>query len=130
MYMLDTNTISYFFRQNPNVVRKFQQIEPQTLCISSVTAAELMYGAQKRQNQKLTEAVNYFLQSVTIYDWDYKSAQVYADLRAKMEKRGQIMGAFDQMIAAHALSLNLPIITSDKAFLMVDKLVVENWMDE
>ena len=50
MYMLDTNTMSYFFRKVPSVVERLQQLNPDIICISSVTAAELFYGVAKRNN--------------------------------------------------------------------------------
>ena len=50
MYMLDTNTVSYFFRKVPSVVERLKQLNPEILCISSVTAAELFYGVAKRNN--------------------------------------------------------------------------------
>lgn len=60
MYMLDTNTVSYFFRQEPTVVKKLQQLNPEVICISSVTAAELFYGVKKRNNQKLSDFLTTF----------------------------------------------------------------------
>ena len=126
-YMLDTNTVSHLFRQHPVVMKKLEQVAPSEVCISSITEAELCYGVAKRQNKALKAAVMAFLDSVTVYDWDSDAASHYGELRASMEKKGKVMGALDQLIAAHAASRNLTIVTNDHAFAMVSNLKVEDW---
>ncbi|MBE8598007.1 type II toxin-antitoxin system VapC family toxin [Xenorhabdus sp. BG5] len=127
MYMLDTNTVSYIFRQHPAVTAKLRTIPPSEICISSITEAELRYGIAKRQNRALENIVNTFIDSITVYDLDQNAAKTYGILRANMEKTGKIMGTMDQLIAAHALSQKLTIVTSDSAFGMVIGLNVEDW---
>lgn len=127
MYMLDTNTVSYLFRQHPKVMEKLAQMRPLEVCISSITEAELLYGVAKRQSKTLTAAVQGFLDTVSVYAWDSDAAKNYGQLRAAMEKKGKVMGHLDQLIAAHALSRNATIVTSDQAFKMVARLRVEDW---
>ncbi|MEW7313940.1 type II toxin-antitoxin system VapC family toxin [Buttiauxella gaviniae] len=127
MYMLDTNTVSYLFRQHPKVMENLAQTRPLEVCISSVTQAELLYGVAKRQSKKLNAAVQSFLETVSVYPWDSEAAKSYGQLRAAMEKKGKVMGHLDQLIAAHALSRNATLITSDRAFTMVTRLRVEDW---
>lgn len=127
MYMLDTNTVSYLFRQHPKVMEKLAQTRPLEVCISSVTQAELLYGVAKRQSKTLAAAVQGFLDTVSVYAWDSEAAKSYGQLRAVMEKKGKVMGHLDQLIAAHALSRNATIVTSDQAFTMVGRLRVEDW---
>ena len=127
MYMLDTNTVGYLFRQHPNVLEKLAKMRPLEICISSITEAELLYGVAKRKSKALTAAVQGFLETVTVYAWDSEAAKCYGQLRAAMEQKGQVMGHLDQLIAAHALSRNATIITSDRAFTMVARLRVEDW---
>lgn len=127
MYMLDTNTVSYLFRQHPNVLEKLAKMRPLEICISSITEAELLYGVAKRKSKALTAAVQGFLETVTVYAWDSEAAKCYGQLRAAMEQKGQVMGHLDQLIASHALSRNATIITSDRAFTMVARLRVEDW---
>ena len=69
MYMLDTNTMSYFFRKVPSVVERLQQLNPDIICISSITAAELFYGVakRKRNNQQLSR----FFRCVFINHYDF-----------------------------------------------------------
>lgn len=125
--MLDTNTVSYFFRKEPSVVEKLKQLNPEIICISSVTAAELFYGVAKRNNQQLSHFLDAFLSAISILEWDIKTAEIYGKLRAEMEKEGKVMGVQDQMIAAHALSNECVLVTSDKAFQFVPNLILENW---
>jgi tRNA(fMet)-specific endonuclease VapC len=127
MYMLDTNTVSYLFRQHPKVIEKLAQTRPVEVCISSITEAELLYGVAKRQSKTLAAAVQGFLETVSVYAWDSEAAKSYGQLRAAMEKKGKVLGHLDQLIAAHALSRNATIITSDRAFTMVTRLRVEDW---
>ena len=127
MYMLDTNTVSYLFRQHPKVMEKLAQTRPVEVCISSITEAELLYGVAKRNSKTLTAAVQGFLDTVSVYPWDSEAAKNYGQLRAAMEKKGKVMGQLDQLIAAHALSRNATIVTSDRAFAMVRSLRVEDW---
>ena len=95
MYMLDTNTVSYFFRKEPSVVERLQQLNPDIICISSVTAAELFYGVAKRNNQQLSRFLDVFLSTIMILEWDTETAELYGKLRAEMEKEGKVMGVQD-----------------------------------
>lgn len=128
-YMLDTNIVSYFFRKHEFVLAKINAISIENLCISSVTAAELIYGAEKRNNAKLSEMVNLFLASVEIYAWDYSVAQTYGKMRSETEKAGRVIGSLDLMIAAHALAKQCILVSNDKAFKMIPDLVFENWLE-
>ena len=125
--MLDTNTVSYFFRKEPSVVERLQQLNPDIICISSVIAAELFYGVAKRNNQQLSRFLDVFLSTIMILEWDTETAELYGKLRAEMEKEGKVMGVQDQMIAAHALANECVLVTSDKAFSFVPNLILENW---
>ena len=127
MYMLDTNTVSYFFRKVPSVAERLRQLNPEILCISSVTAAELFYGVAKRNNLQLSQFLDTFLSAISILEWDMKTAEIYGKLRAEMEKEVKVMGVQDQMIAAHALANEYVLVTSDKAFEFVPNLILENW---
>lgn len=126
-YMLDTNTVSYFLRQHPQIVARISAVPPSSISISSITEAELLFGVEKRKNKALKAAVMGFLDAVSIYDWDSVAAETYGKLRASMEKKGHVMGALDMLIAAHALSEKTTLITSDRAFYGVAGLQVQDW---
>lgn len=127
VWMLDTNTVSYFLRQNPQVLARMSKVPPSDIAISSITEAELLFGVAKRQNKALKMAVMGFLDAVSVYHWDSAAAEAYGKLRANMEKKGQVMGALDMLIAAHALSEKTTIVTSDRAFHSVAGLRAEDW---
>lgn len=129
MYMLDINTVSDIVRKDIGVLRHLKSISPNNICISGITAAEIIYGLEKRQSTKLNQIMLPFLEAVTIYDWHYSVACCHGKLRAQMEKQGFIMGTLDLMIAAHALTENCTLVTSDKAFNMVPELIIQNWRE-
>ncbi|MBL0874074.1 type II toxin-antitoxin system VapC family toxin [Serratia nevei] len=127
MYMFDTNTVSHLFRQHPQVLSIMEKLPPSAVCISSVTEAELLYGVAKLRNKALQSSVEAFLAAVTVYAWDSEAARCYGEMRANMERKGKIMGALDQLIAAHAQSRGATLVTNDRAFAMVPGLAVEDW---
>lgn len=127
MYMFDTNTVSQLFHRHPRLLRVMEKIPPSAVCISSITEAELLYGVAKRQSLALKATVAAFLDSVTVYAWDREAAHCYGTMRADMAKKGRVMGALEQLIAAHAQSRGATIVTNDKAFAMVPGLRVEDW---
>lgn len=126
-HMLDTNIVSHLFKRHPDVVNRMANLAPADVCISSITEAELLYGADKKQSGELKKTIREFLSTITICDWDSDAAAIYGKLRADMEKRGKVMGDLDQLIAAHALSRGTTIVTNDQAFGMVQELTVEDW---
>lgn len=126
-HMLDTNIVSHLFKRHPGVVNRMANLAPADVCISSITEAELLYGADKKQSGELKKTIREFLSTITICDWDSDAAAIYGKLRADMEKRGKVMGDLDQLIAAHALSQGTTIVTNDHAFGMVQELTVEDW---
>ena len=130
-YLLDTNICIYLIkRKPPEVLQRFLQLSPGSVFISSVTTSELYYGAQKSQRvQTNLEALNHFLLSFRIVDYDESASFLYGELRADLEKRGQPIVPLDMMIAAHALSLDVPLVTNNtKEFERVKGLKLENWI--
>ena len=126
-HMLDTNIVSHLFKRHPEVVTRMAGLRPGEVCISSITEAELLYGADKKQSSELKETILSFLDTITICAWDSEAAATYGELRAAMEKKGNVMGDLDQLIAAHAISRGTTIVTNDHAFGMVQDLTVEDW---
>ena len=129
-YMLDTNICIYVIKNKPSWVKeKFSSLSPIDLCISSITTSELLYGAEKsKYPAKNKEALERFLSPLNIVDYGYKASLAYGKIRTFLEKTGNIIGSMDLLIAAHALSLNVTIITNnEKEFKKVKDLKVENW---
>jgi tRNA(fMet)-specific endonuclease VapC len=127
--MLDTNTVSYLIKNTYPAVRKKVARHPQAaLCISAVTRAELLYGVARNPDAtRITAVVHEFLRWVDTLDWTRAAADRHGLLRAELERKGIGVGLLDQMIAAHALSLDLTLVTSDRAFERIKGLRLENW---
>ena len=129
-YLLDTNICIFAIRQKPQrVTDKFLQFQADELAISTVTLAELRYGADKSSNPgKNHAALNSFLAPIATVDFDPQCADHYGTLRVRLERLGLPIGPLDTMIAAHALRLRLPLVTNNtKEFARVPGLKLEDW---
>jgi len=129
--MLDTNICSFIIRNRPeSVKRKLKEVEKlHQVALSSIVASELLYGAYKKGNPKLIEVVKHFIDCFVIYDFDVKAAEEYGLIRADLEKKGLVIGAYDLQIAAHARALSAVLVTNnEREFLRVEGLKVENWL--
>ncbi len=130
LYMLDTNICSYIIRNKPQSIKtKLQEVEQNhTVALSSIVVSELLYGATKKDSPKLLRIVSAFIDNFIIYDYSKVSAQSYANIRTDLEKKGEIIGANDLLIASHALSLGAVLVTNNtREFERVEKLVLEDW---
>ena len=130
-YLLDTNICIYIIKQKPQAVfEKFFTLLVGSVGISSVTLAELNYGIAKSLNPaKNSEALDKFLTPIAIVDFDSKAANEYGEIRAILEKSGTPIGPLDFLIAAHARSLNLTLVTNNTSeFQRVPNLKIENWV--
>ena len=130
-YMLDTDICVTLIRQkSPELRDKIKSFKPETLGISVITLAELQYGVQKGQRQKLEqEALMKVLFPFKIVDFNSEAAVTYGHIRAELEKIGQRIGPYDLQIAAHAKTLGVILVTGNvREFNRVDGLIVENWL--
>jgi tRNA(fMet)-specific endonuclease VapC len=101
-----------------------------SLCISAITQAELMFGLAKRPSAKrLHLAVRELLKRLDVLSWDHSISESYGIIRAKLQSRGKSLSPLDLLIAAHALTLDMVLVTSDQAFNQVAGLQVENWTE-
>jgi len=131
-YMLDTNICIYIIKEKPkNVLKKFQSYEIGDISISMITFAELQYGVEKSQyKEKNQTALAGFLAPIEIFSFEQNAAMKYGEIRAKLEKQGNIIGAYDLMIGAHAISEDLTLVTNNiNEFERVPELATENWVD-
>jgi tRNA(fMet)-specific endonuclease VapC len=127
-YMLDTNTVSYFLQADAMVTERLLAVPMSALCISAITEGELLFGIAKRpEATRLGRAVREFLRRVAVLPWDSTVTELYGTLRAAMVAKGQILGLLDMLIAAHAVAASATLVTSDKAFQMMEQLVTEDW---
>jgi tRNA(fMet)-specific endonuclease VapC len=128
-YLLDTNTVSYAIQGYSIPLReRMDSTTNSSMALSVFTQAELLYGlARKPEAKKLRSAVEKFLSDLRVLSWDSAAATAYGDLRAVQESKGRPLSHEDLMIAAHALSLGLTLVTHDQAFSFVDGLKTEDW---
>lgn len=129
LYLLDTNIVSYLLKNQFPVLRsKFEAAGAAATAISCITEAEVFFGiAKKAGAPRLKIAAEEFFRVGTVLPWDSAAARTYGSLRAAQERKGRPLSTEDLMIAAHALSLNLFLVTSDSAFTFVDGLRTEDW---
>lgn len=130
-YMLDTDICSYIIREKPiRVFERFESLDMDQLCISVVTYAELIYGVEHSSSKKINRSiVDDFVNHLNIMEWDKSAAEHYGKIRAFLQANGDIIGAMDMMIAAHAVSQKMTLVTNnEKHFKKVPKLNVENWV--
>lgn len=129
-YLLDTNICIYIIKKRPaGVLKKFESLSLGDVAISSITLAELYYGIMKSSNPKKNqEALDKFLIPLEILDFDYTATIEYGKVRADLEKKGTPIGPLDTLIASHAKSLNLTLVTNnEKEFARIPDLKIENW---
>jgi tRNA(fMet)-specific endonuclease VapC len=127
-YLLDTSAASYAItKKSPAFDRRLVRVPMVELGVSTVTEGELRYGLARRPSAPLQATLETFLLALTIFPWDSSAAQSYGNLRAALERRGQLLGSLDMMIAAHALSLGLTLVSGDTAFKRIKHLKVEDW---
>ncbi len=130
-YMLDTNIVIYVIKHKPPQVRsKFNTVATQ-LCVSSITVAELIYGAENSQfPNKNLQTVENFLSRLTVLDYTQDAAVQYGQIKASLKKIGQLISDNDLHIAAHARSKGLILVTNNtKEFERVPALQLENWVN-
>jgi tRNA(fMet)-specific endonuclease VapC len=129
-YLIDTNICIYIMNKHPvAVIKKFKRFDLGEIGISAITVSELRYGVAKSNNRENNQQrLEEFIAPLEILTYDEMAARAYGDIRFELEKCGQPIGPLDLLIAAHALSKDLVLITNnDKEFKRIKKLRVENW---
>src|SRR5437773_11376296 len=129
-YMLDADTCSYIMkRSNDAVLKQLQKVSVSDVCISVITKSELLFGVEVSPKRRQDEAaLAAFLRYVEVLDFPDQASSHYAKIRADLKTHGTMIGANDLLIAAHARSLGLTLITNNThEFGRVQNLVIENW---
>ncbi|MGA2373579.1 MAG: type II toxin-antitoxin system VapC family toxin [Candidatus Korobacteraceae bacterium] len=129
-YLLDTNIVSDLVR-NPqgSVAQHIRKIGEAQVCTSIIVAAELRYGAAKKQSARLTAQLQAVLGALEVLPLEAPADTTYGALRAQLEKAGKPIGANDLLIAAQTLALGYTIVTdNEKEFVQIKDLARENWL--
>ena len=129
-YLLDTNTVSDFFRQHPGVLTRFGQVAPSELAISSVTVMEIEYGfaRQPAARTRFGEVWAAFQNDVTLLEYAAPDAVQTGQLRAHLAGLGTPIGPFDLQLAGTALARRLTVVSNNTAeFIRVPGLMLEDW---
>ena len=129
-YLLDTNILIYVINHNPQkVFEKIATMQIGDLATCSIVVGELFFGIEKSKfKAHNTKILNQMLESLVIYDFGLKEAQIYAQIRANLEQKGQIIGNMDMLISATALANELVLVTNnEREFSQIAGLRIENW---
>lgn len=129
-WILDTNALSELIR-NPGspLAHRLAAEAPAAVCTSIVVACELRFGAQRKGSAVLTQRVQQLLAAMLVLPFDEPADEHYADIRTALERAGTPIGSHDLLIAAHARSRGLTLVTHNlREFARVPGLKVEDWL--
>jgi tRNA(fMet)-specific endonuclease VapC len=131
-YMLDTDMCIYIIKKKSHkVIESLKKLDLGDVFLSVITLAELEYGVEKSEHREKNKiALIGFLSPFEVLPFSHKAAVAYGEIRATLEKKGQIIGPYDLLIAAHALSEDIILVTNNvREFARIPNLQVENWSE-
>jgi tRNA(fMet)-specific endonuclease VapC len=127
-FMLDTDTVSWALRGQGAVPAHLLSHKPSQICVSSITLAELRFGADAKVSRTLHRLIDAFVRPVEVLPFDATAADKFGLVAAALAKRGEPIGTFDTLIAAHALACGTILVTNNtKHFQRVAGLKLANW---
>lgn len=132
MYLLDTDTCIFLLnRKVPSVEQKIHALHRNEIGISSITAAELYYGAAHSGSRKANEErVAVFCSSIALCPFDLKSAEIFGDTKEFLLSRGEMIGILDLLIASSAMAREAVLVTHNRGeFQRIPKLKLEDWFE-
>ena len=129
-YMLDTNIVIYVIKRRPIEAMGIFNLHAGQMCISSITLAELLHGAEKSAKPEHNlRQVEDFVTRLEVLEYGSKAASHYGDIRAVLERKGTPIGVNDLHIAGHARSEGMTLVTNNlREFERVDALRLDNWV--
>lgn len=129
-YLLDTNICIHVLRDRPKAMRERFNLEADSLCISTIVLTELLHGAAKSDRPEHNRReVERFSARLEVLSFDLAAADHAAEIRATLERRGQPIGGYDLLIAGHARSRGLTVVTANLGeFGRVEGLRCEDWL--
>ncbi len=129
LYMLDTDICSYLIKGIcPQLLDNLNSHDKDKLTISSVTCAELLFGAERVNSKKIKSKVEAIIQKVEIIEFGEEAAREYSNIRATLERNGTMIGNMDMLIASCARASKAILVTNkEKHFGYIPNLKIENW---
>lgn len=129
-FLLDTNICIYLINRRPEtVLQHFANLQAGEVAISSITGSELHYGVAKSGSARNLLALEKFLAPLEVLPFDEAAMREYGTIRARLEKQGTPIGPMDMLIAAHALALDVVLVTNNlREFERVPGLRTMNWV--
>ena len=132
-YLLDTNICIYAMKHHPNVLRRMQQARHEGLCVSAIVAAELAFGVARsalEYREKNQTSLKRFLAAMSVQPWPADAIWVYGEQRQALKQAGTPIGELDLLIASHAQTLGLTLVTNNtREFERIEGLKLENWVN-
>jgi len=132
LYLLDTNIISDLVKHPAGLVSQhLVKVGEEKVCTSIIVACELRFGAEKSGSRRLVQQLEKILNVIEILPLETPSETYYAEIRTYLEQAGIPIGANDLLIAAHALTLDLIVVTANtREFSRCPDLKVQNWLEK
>jgi tRNA(fMet)-specific endonuclease VapC len=129
-FLLDTNIVSDLVRRpHGRIAERIATVGEQHICTSIIVAAELRYGAARKGSSRLSAQLEAVLGALEVLALEAPADAVYGELRARLERSGQPIGANDLLIAAQTVALNHTLVTNnEREFSRIDGLPIENWL--
>jgi tRNA(fMet)-specific endonuclease VapC len=131
-YLLDTNICIYAMKHHPSVLRRMQQAKHEGLCVSAIVAAELAFGVARSavaHREKNEASLKRFLAAMSVQPWPMDAIWAYGEQRQALKQAGTPIGELDLLIAIHAQTLGLTLVTNNtREFERIDGLKLENWV--
>lgn len=128
-FLLDTDTVSFALRGHGRVAERLRAHPPSDCGVSAITVAELRFGASKRKSSRLHRLLDQFLSQLFEIPFDARAARRFGDIAAELAARGEPIGIADTMIAAHALELEVALVTHNtRRFQRVEGLSLVDWV--
>lgn len=129
--MLDTDTVSFILRGQGAAGANLTAHLPSAVCLSAISLSELRFGAEKRNSKRLHRLIDTFVTTVDVVPFDARAAALFGRVCAGLEVTGTPIGVLDTLIAAHALSLRLTLVSNNtKHFTRVKGLKTVNWLHD
>lgn len=129
-YLLDTNILIYTIKNRPEEVRKTFNLHAGQMAVSTITVGELIFGAERSEKPEQNLAdIEGLIARLEVLNFDSDAATHFGQIRAELYSEGKPIGPYDMMIAGHARSKGLILITNNlKEFKRVDGLRIDNWV--